>query len=67
MIVMCAEKCFEYKKSKEPQTRATPSFSKHLREAHQFHSKVCLEWRKAGRPQSDEHPAKMAKKEWQRK
>ena len=62
---MC-RKCYEFKKFKEPQIRTTPSFAKPLREAHQIHNKICKEWRKAGRPQSDVHPAKMAKKESQR-
>ena len=66
MIVMCAEKCLQSKQPKKPQKNDTPKFSRNLREAHEYHNKICKEWRKAGRPTSDEHPAKLAKKESQR-
>ena len=66
MIAICAKKCFESKQSKGPYKKCTPRFSKELNNAHQRHKKVCNEWRKAGRPISSDHPAKMAKLQSQR-
>ena len=66
MIVLCAEKCYDFKQSKVPQTKTTPFFSKLLRVAHHNHRKICQDWRKAGRPTSDDHPSKLAKKLSQR-
>ena len=66
MIIICAEKFLQSKQPKKPQKNDTPKFSRNLREAHEYHNKICKEWRKAGRPTSGEHPAKLAKKEIQR-
>ena len=67
MIAMCAEKCYEWKETKQPQKKDTPRFSKPVREAYQNHIRICNEWRKAGRPTSNLHAAKMAKLDSQRK
>ena len=67
MIALCAEKCFETKKSKGPRKNNTPRFSKELNDAYHMHRQVCKEWRKAGRPTSSEHPAKLSKLQSQRK
>ena len=66
MLAICAEKCFEVKISKPPPTTQTPRFSKPIREAYHNHSLVCSRWRKAGRPNLSEHPAKSAKLKSQR-
>ena len=66
MLVMCAEKCFEWKESKHSHVKATPRFSKPLREAYKNHIQICKEWRKAGRPISNTHKAKSDKLESQR-
>ena len=60
MIALCAEKCFKVKQSKHSQPRKAPKFSKALNEAYQTHNRICAEWRKAGRPQSPNNPAKKA-------
>ena len=66
MIVMCAEKCFEWKQPKQPHKKGTPRFSKPVRDAYQNHIEICNKWRKAGRPSSNMHEAKLAKLESQR-
>ena len=60
MIALCAEKCFKVKQPKHSQPRKAPKFSKALNEAYQTHNRICAEWRKAGRPQSPNNPAKKA-------
>ena len=67
MIAICAKKCFESKKSKATQKKTTPKFSQELNGAYQEHKQNCNNWRKAGRPQSADHPAKYAKLISQRK
>ena len=37
-----------------------PYFSKEYKEAHKTHKDVCADWRKAGRPSDNDHPAKSA-------
>ena len=66
MFVLSAEKCFQVKTPSRHTKKKTPTFSKALQDAHKNHIRICKEWRKAGRPSSDEHPAKLAKKESQR-
>ena len=66
MIVMSAEKCFQFKQSKKPQKKQTLRFSKALKDAYSNHRRICAEWRKAGRPCAAEHPAKAAKLNSQR-
>ena len=66
MFVISAEKCFQVKPTTKHTRNKTPRFSKALQDAHKSHIRICKEWRKAGRPSSDEHPAKLAKKESQR-
>ena len=61
------QKCFTCKPTKKPQKNATLHFSKTLQTAHETHRKICKEWRRAGRPESNEHPTKFAKKESQRR
>ena len=65
-LVISAQKCFPVKQQTKHTQTKTPRFSKVLIEAHNHHLKICKEWRKAGRPSSDCHPAKQAKKESQR-
>ena len=67
MIALCAIKCFETKHSKGTHKSNTPRFSNELNNAYQKHIKICKKWRKAGRPQSSDHPTKHAKLQSQRK
>ena len=70
MIAICAEKCFKSKSSQKwnenTHKRNTPYFSKSVRDAYKNHSKICNDWRKAGRPKENTNPAKAAKIESQR-
>ena len=61
MIAICADKCFVVKSTKNTQKKHTPKFSKEIQDAYQMHRKMCNEWRKAGRPEAADHPAKKAK------
>ena len=70
MIAICAEKCFKSKSSQKrnenTQKTNTPYFLKSVRDAYENHSKICNDWRKAGRPKENTNPAKVAKIESQR-
>ena len=65
-IALCAEKCFPSKRPKKSQTKRTQKFSENMKMAYLKHNKICIEWRKAGRPSDINHPAKIAKLESQR-
>ena len=71
MIAICAKKCFKTDNSRKPQkdshSNKTPYFSKPVREAYKEHLKICKEWRRSGRPSSNNHPAKIAKLKSQRR
>ena len=50
---------FQISIKKKNQT--TPYFSKEYKKAHFNHKNICQNWRLAGRPQEQSHPAKKAK------
>ena len=62
-IALCATKCYAYKKPRriDSKKRSTLKFSKTLRDAYQNHRKICSLWRRAGRPLTITHPAKLEK------
>ena len=61
-FVMCAENNFEVKKPKKKSTKPKKTyFSTEHKNAYLSHERVCIEWRKQGRPKDATHPAKQAK------
>ena len=67
MLVLCAEQNFETTQPKKSsKQKKSPSFSPEHREAYLKHEVVCKEWRMAGRPSDNSHPAKSRKLESQR-
>ena len=67
-LVLSAEMNFDHSKPNQDRNqRPIPGFSKEHREAYNNHAKVCKQWRKAGRPQAADHPAKAAKLQSQRR
>ena len=68
MLVLSAEMNFETHNPKQhTKKKATPWFSKEHFEAYKNHEKICKQWRAAGRPQSADHPEKLAKLHSQRR
>ena len=67
MLVISAEQNFDTTKSLQNKKRKSlPAFSKEHIQAYNQHEKICKQWRTAGRPQSNLHPAKAAKLKSQR-
>ena len=61
-LVICAENNFDVKnpltKHKNKKHKTFPYFSKEYKDAHAAHKSVFSDWRKAGRPSDNSHPAK---------
>ena len=67
MLVISAEQNFDISRPNlNKKKKLTPGFSKEHLDAYNQHEKICNEWRAAGRPQSNLHPAKNAKLKSQR-
>ena len=68
MLVLSAEKNFEtYEPNQNTKKKQFPFFSKEHFLAYRDHETICRKWRAAGRPQSADHPAKLAKLQSQRR
>ena len=65
-LVISAEQNFETTKPKTKKKNPFPNFSAERVNAYKLHENICKQWRVAGRPQSNLHPAKAAKLESQR-
>ena len=65
MLVISAERNFETTKSKPNTSKNNNKHKIHISEkqklAYDEHEKICIEWRKQGRPSVATHPAKIAK------
>ena len=66
MLVLSAENNFETSNPKKVHKKTSTKFSPEQTEAYKEHELVCKEWRVAGRPKDNSHPAKSKKLESQR-
>ena len=67
MLVISAEQNFQTSQpNPNKKKRKFPNFSKEHVDAYNEHEVICKQWRSAGRPQSNLHPAKAAKLSSQR-
>ena len=67
MLVISEKQNFDTTQSLQNKNRKSlPAFSKEHIQAYKQHEKICKQWRTAGRPQSNLHPAKAAKLKSQR-
>ena len=67
MLVLCAEQNFDTTQPKKcSKQKKSPKFSPEHRDAYLKHEVICKEWRKAGRPSDNSHPAKIRQQESQR-